>query len=295
MNIVDKILDEIRFIPPLSSTTLELLQMVAIPDHTIMQVANVVSTDPLLAGQILKVANSAALARRIAVETIDDAVSYLGDKMVTGIALGASASQIYDAPLEGYEATSGALWTHCLNTAIASRRIAEHARSRLTGGVAYTAGLLHDIGKALLSIHLRDRAADLTDILLKPDCVDFLATEQRIIGTDHTQVGEILARHWKLPESLCSAIRFHHTPSEAPLEHRELVYLVHLGDIVSMMSGEGTGADSLQYPIDPKYVDFVDIDRQVLEKLLLQTWVEYSRSHEAMGDHGGTSAGTEEG
>lgn len=282
-SISEKIIAQVKVVPPLSRTAMDIIALLDNPNHTLDDVVGVVSSDPMLVGQLLKIANCAAFARRNPVDSIGGAVSYLGDKMVVGIALGASASRIYDEPLKGYEAGKGALWLHCLRTAIASREIAKHSAGRVTGGVAYTAGLLHDIGKAILSLHLEDKIADILT-LIEHDHLDYLAAERKIAGADHCEVGYLLAKHWNLPASLACVVSHHHDPEKAPEECRPLCYTVHLADMVAMMAGVGTGTDILRYNFVTDYEKYINITRDDLDRLLLMVGIEFGKVEQAFAE-----------
>ncbi len=282
-SISQKIIEEVKVIPPLSRTASDLIVVLENPDHTVEEVVHVVSSDPMLVGQLLKIANCAAFARRSPVESIGGAVSYLGDKMVIGIALGASAARLYDAPLKGYDAEAGMLWSHCLLTALAAREISKFTDGKVRGGVAYTAGLLHDIGKAILSIHLEDRLKKVFD-LINNDSYDFLSAEKAVVGVDHCEIGALLGKHWGLPKSIREVIAHHHQPAEAAQEHQVLTYVVHLADTVAMMSGVGTGVDSMRYSFVPDYEKFISLDRDDLDRLLLMISIEADKVGRALNE-----------
>ncbi len=279
--IIEKIMQQVKKVPPLSRTASDLIMLLQKPEHTLDDVVAVVSADPMLVGQLLKIANCAAFARRTPVDSIGGAVSYLGDKLVIGIALGSSASQLYDAPLKGYEGESGALWLHSLRTAIAAREIARFSQGRVSGGVAYTAGLLHDIGKAMLTLHLENHGQEIMDLLQK-DSLDFLEAERRVAGADHCEAGKILAEHWNLPASLQAAIALHHTPDLAPDDAKPLCYTVHLADMVAMMAGMGTGTDTLRYGFTADYEKYIAIGRDDLDRLLLMVGIEFGKVEKAV-------------
>ncbi|MFQ5750931.1 MAG: HDOD domain-containing protein, partial [bacterium] len=81
---------------------------------------------------------------------------------------------------------------------------------------------------------------------------------------------------WGLPEPLCLAIRDHHYPFTTSEEHRGLVYAVHLGDLISMMGGSGTGSDSLAYKVDKGYEEYINVDKNELALILLKVQVNFA-------------------
>lgn len=283
-DITEKIIRDVKMIPPMSKTATELLNITMDESHTVDDIVRVVASDPMLTGQLLKIANSAVYARRNAVDSIATAVSYLGNKLVVGIALGASCACIYEAKLEGYESESGDLWLHCLRTAIASKEFAKYTGKKVDANVAYTAGLLHDIGKAILSVYLADKLVEIREIFADSAPKDFCEVEKKLAGVDHCELGVILGKHWNLPETIKSVIRYHHHPALAPQEYRAICYTVHLADTVAMMAGNGTGVDTLHYSLDNSYDQYIDIDRNELDRMLLMLGLEFGKTSTALGE-----------
>ncbi len=282
MAIPAEIKEDIGKIKPLSQTAMRLISVVADPDHTMEQVASIVESDPVLTGNVLRVVNSAAFGLSARISAVSRAVPYTGDNMVVGLALHLCAGKVFNHPLEGYESERGALWRHCLFTAIASREIARFSGGKADPESAYTAGILHDIGKAALSGALGGYARDIVKMADSQQSPDFASGEQDSVGTDHCEVGAAIADHWSLPELLKEVISFHHTPGQASEENRHLVYAVHLGDFIAMMEGTGTGADAMLYTLDESYKNFIDISARDLEKVVLQTGEEYQQVVDSM-------------
>ncbi len=263
--------------PLLSPSAQRLLQITSAREHELMEIVAVVKCDAHLTVRVLKIVNSAAFGLLYPISSIDRAVSYLGERMVVGIALNDCAAHLFDKQLDGYESERGSLWRHDLQAAIASREVAQRARVEINPDLAFTAGLLHDLGKALISDYLRGTCAGLLAEIEQNQVADYLEGERHLIGIDHTEAGSALARNWKLAEVLQMAIAHHHNPGAAPPEHRPLVYAVHLGDIIAMMGGCGTGADTLRYPLDQGYGAFFDLGGEDLAAIMLDVQEEFAK------------------
>ncbi len=95
--------------------------------------------------------------------------------------------------------------------------------------MAYTAGLLHDIGKVVLDQHIANEQPQFYRLLQDQDS-DSSLVEKEMFGLDHSDVGALLIDAWHLPEIYKTVIAYHHNPTQAP-EHRELVHLVYLADV----------------------------------------------------------------
>ncbi len=277
----------IKSVPLLSASAAQLLRTTTDPDHDLMDIVKVVKTDATLTARVLKVVNSAAFGLINEISSLDRAISYLGERLIVGIAIGDCAAQLFDKELKGYEGEHGALWRHDLRTAIASREVVVQSNSDINPDLAFTAGLLHDIGKALISDYLQGTAGEVLEKIESEEFDDYLSAEEELIGFDHPRAGYELALAWKLPEAIAEVIRFHHTPADAREEFQELVYAVHLGDNIAMMGGGGTGADSMRYKLDTNYTRLIDLQPDALAKVMLtvnEEFIKLERSFSATGD-----------
>lgn len=244
-------------------------------DHSVRDVVSIIEVDPSLTARVLRVANSAAYSRRKSITSLHRAIVHLGERMVIGIAIGACLSKMYNPPLDGYAAASGELWDHSLRTAIASRLLANHCYNEVSGDLAFTCGLIHDIGKSIISEYLVGHAEKAREWFETGRVSSFLEAEREIINTDHAEIGSIIASRWDLPEPLVEAIKHHHKPSEADVKYKNLVYVVHLGDIFAMLGGTGTGADTLAYELDEEYNQYISINKHDFSRLLLAVQEEF--------------------
>lgn len=270
MSVFDSIAQRIEEQPIPSMIAFELLKVIEDENHSLKEVVALVETDASLTTEVLKVANSATYYRGQPVTTIKHAVLLLGEMMVVGVAICASSSIVFNSPLEGYDSGEGEMWEHSLRTAIAARELSRYATKNVSPGLAFTAGLLHDIGKSVISEFLVGSTGEMTEACHHGDVVDFLEAEHKLLGTDHAKVGYALAQHWGLPRQLCVAIRNHHMPSQAEAKDRPLVFVVHLADLVSMIGGCGTGSDTLAYRVDNDYEQYVKLEKNELDIVLLK-------------------------
>lgn len=277
MTDVATIIEKAREMPVMSYSAMRLLEVLGDENHSLADVAKIVETDAALTVEVLRLVNSAAFNLRYQVDTVAKALPYTGEKVIAGIALKTCAPRLFNRPLSGYESRKGEMWAHSLRTAIAAGELAPRSKESILPGLAFTAGILHDIGKPVLSMFMGGKAADLLNEIDEGEAHDFFEAEQIIFGTNHCEVGGELARHWKLPEHLQAVIQHHHKPADAPETHRCLVYLIHLADMISMMGGAGTGADSLAYQIDEKYGDYINLDRSVLDSLMIAVAIEFAK------------------
>ncbi len=281
VNILQQIQERIEDMPTIPMVAMRLMKVVSGKEHSLRDVARVIENDPALTVKVLRLANSAAFAGSRKFNTINSAVVRLGTQLVVGMVLRTLASGIFDKQLFGYESASEDFWNHSLRTAIASREIAKLTDIGIQLDLVFTAGLLHDIGKSVLTDFLSNDVKTMTKWCDALDVRDYLEAERNVIGTDHAEVGYTTAVKWGLPKVLCEAIRFHHNPAQSDPEYAALTFAIHVGDITAMLGGSGTGADSLAYSIDQGYKDYFEIPRVLLDKILLIIEEEFSVTREA--------------
>jgi len=275
-NVNKKIIEKINEVPTISGNTLKILNIISKGDYDISELIKLVSMDITLSTKLFKLVNSAEFGFSGHIKSLNRAVTYIGSKTITAIIINNNFNRLYSSSLDGYYAEAGDLWNHSLRTAIAAKLIAQDI-SYYTD-IAYTAGLFHDLGKVILNEFLK-KFFDKKDInkLSIGKKRDFIKAERDILNTDHSEIGQLMASRWKFPESLQMAIRYHHNPSLASKRHIKLAMIVHLADIMAMMAGFGTGYDSLAYRLDKLAEEFIRIDRNSIEKILLETDTEFEK------------------
>ncbi len=254
-----------------------LLQITAAADHEMADVIRVVRSDAILTARLLRIVNSAAFNLLYPITSIERAIFQMGAQMVVGVAIADCIAELFNKSLDGYEGGKGDLWRHDLLSALAAQEVCKFSRSDLGTDLAYTGGLLHDIGKAIISDFLKKPARELLEDIDKKQLTDYRAAEQAMLGVDHAVIGYELAKFWQQPEPLQQMIRYHHSPGLANEEYRSLVYAVHLGDIIAMMAGCGTGSDTLQYQLDSDYQEYFDLSNNDLEQIMLNVLNEFKQ------------------
>jgi HD-like signal output (HDOD) protein len=270
------ILKVVEGIKILSPSAAELLEVASREDHDLQDIIRVIKHDAALTAKTLQLVNSAAFGLHSKITDLERAITYSGENFLISLVMTEAADMIYSCDLAGYEGRKGGLWDHNLLTALAAKRLAGLSREPLNTNIAFTCGLLHDLGKAIISDFLKGSPPDFLAALDKGEVDDYASAEEKLLGIDHTMAGYALALHWNLPEPLPSAMRFHHQPAQAPVEQRSMVYAVHLGDMVAMMTGRDTGADALRYRLDKNYSAYINISENDLAQIILETDSDFS-------------------
>jgi len=228
-------------LPTLPTLAAKLLELVDQSHTSAQTLAQFISQDQVIAARLLKMSNSAYYGQGREISSVHQAVVLLGFDMVREIALGVSVLNAFKSAqgLDGFDISS--FWDHCSAVALVSRKIAKGWIPHMASE-AFTAGLLHDIGKVVLIQYLPDDFAKCL-VQAKQENRNLHEVEREIFGTDHGQIGSWLAQRWKLPEALHEVMEFHHEIERATPEHRDLIAVVQLSDILCRLLKAGNGGN----------------------------------------------------
>lgn len=261
---LDHVLKRVHALPPLPDSAIQVIDLTKNPATSVKELETVIGKDPALTAGILRQANSAyyGYARRIS--SLREAIVLLGFQVTQELAMSAAISPVLRAQLLGYQIDQEGLWKHSLLTAMAAKRVCQHCKLPY-GDVAFTAGLLHDIGKLVISIYVQE-VGNFLFKKAKDTSRSFVELEEKVIGFDHARVGGFLARAWNLPEELVAAISFHHSLSNAQ-NHEVLSSVIHVANGLSSSLGIVGGVDSSFNPIRQKALDLLRLEESDLELL----------------------------
>lgn len=193
----------LRNLPAFSPVAVKLMILVADENVSFKEVAKLFSVDPVLAGQILKLANSGLYGRGVVVQSVLQAVAMLGLKSISRIAVTAALTSGFPRPLSPWLRS---WWRH----SVASALIADQAGlGSLNADYGYTAGLLHAIGRLALFRHAPEEYPALSDPS-KTRATEAFERERERYGVDRAELSRQILVHWGLPVSLQQAIARHH-------------------------------------------------------------------------------------
>jgi putative nucleotidyltransferase with HDIG domain len=164
------------------------------------------------------------------------------------------------------------MWTHSFGVAVAAQQIARKTKA-LNEDTAFTAGLLHNLGKVVLSIWLENRLQAMMALAIRDD-LTFDQVERKLLGYDHADVGAYLGEKWNLPQPLIETMRFHHDPNGCD-PSSPLVDAVHIGDFLTMSMGFGLGGDGLRYEVEPEALERLKLDPTDVDEIASDFVTEY--------------------
>lgn len=207
MNVIDDFFEKLQTMPMLPKVVQEVTQLLNAEDVDVKVLTDTINHDQVLSARVLRMANSAYFGCSRSVSTMEDAIGLIGlEKLKTLVIASGVTSTFTSVPGLDLEQ----FWQHSLMTASVARQIS--ADLDLDADTAYLAALMHTVGQ--LPIHMVYPAAG---AMIEEACkgrsvLERNSVEQAILGMDHNQVGEKIAKRWNFPEDISRVIRYYTEP-----------------------------------------------------------------------------------
>jgi putative nucleotidyltransferase with HDIG domain len=187
----------------------QVVRAVESPDSSIDDIRCLIEQDSAIAARILKISNSALYGFPSEIESLSHAISLLGTMTVRNLVLAASMKETY----KRFGLMEKLLWQHSSLSGPVAAMLAGYRGIAADPEVAFTAGLMHHIGKtALANSHRSDYERVMMTVYNEGR--SFIEVEREVFGFSHAELGAAVVRQWGLPESLVLIIRHHHEPAK---------------------------------------------------------------------------------
>lgn len=222
---LDDLLKRTFKLEPLPATSTRLVAMLG-GDPNLREVSDIISLDPALTLRVLRAANSAFSGSKQPVTTVQTALMRMGLGVVVSMAVGAGVRARADKPIPAFGLKAGEFWRHSVASALAIETAASlrvHAPP-----MAFTAALLHDMGKHVLGEFLNVETLNLLQRARAEGGRTALEAETEVLGVNHAELGGAIVQHWKLPEAIVNAIIHHHDSSGEPDTLKDTVYMANI-------------------------------------------------------------------
>lgn len=264
-----------------SQAALQLVSLLDRPEAGNDDVVQIMRFDNVLTAKLLRACNSSAFGFSEAVASVDQAVLLLGHQQILQIVLTLEFSATMTVPLAGYAVEAKELWHHSLATASAAELLAKGGLDTdADSAVAFTAGLLHDIGKLVMNQALTEETQELIRDRINNEQISRVEAERAVLGTDHAEAGAVLLQSWKLPEEIVEAVKNHHCPVITP--RPKLSAIIHIADVVAHLAGSAPGWEAFAISVDPRVADVFEISPDRLQTLVLEVRDTFERVDELM-------------
>lgn len=247
-------------LPGLPTVVLEVMRTIDAGQAEVNVLQRLISKDQGLAARILQIANSPFYGMSGQIDTVKDACILLGINTLRHLTLACGVMDRFPVDAGG-DFDRASLWHHAVAVGMAARALA--AQCRHDPDQAFTAGLLHDLGKLALDSCFPVQYAAVARYCVAHDC-SLSTAENALLGFDHSNVGARLAVRWCLPPATCAAIGGHHAPDLAPAT---LTDLVHLADVLCRGLGVGDAGDSLVPPLSAAALQRLGVQWEQLDAI----------------------------
>jgi HD-like signal output (HDOD) protein len=261
-----KLFEQDIALPEIPSIVIELNEVIANPFSTADQMAQVINKSPSLTAMMLKIVNSSFYGLPAKVDRVSLAVTLIGTRELSSLALGISIMSIFRS-IPTSLMTMRSFLKHSLACGVLSRLLAAHKTLRQTEQM-FTAGLLHDIGRLILFIYFPEDGLG-TLRMARKTTEPLYRAENRRLGCHHARIGKCLLDRWRMPLIIENTVGFHHEPSEAP--DPVPAAIVHVADLIVNALGIGTSGERLVPPLDARAWEALEMSPSCFDLVIHQT------------------------
>ena len=265
----DDVVRNLDDLPSLPAVVMELLNSIDQDDVDISVLAKKVSYDQALTAKTLRLANSSLYGLQVKVTTIQQAITYLGFQTTRNLITAAAVTGCFaEGHCPGFD--HKAFWRHSIATAACAKVLAR--QMRFNQDYAFTAGLLHDIGRLVLVSCFPNQYSITLAYREEHDCY-LLEAERKMLGVDHVDAGMALAEHWNFSDTMRLAIGGHHDP-EAP-GAGFLAAIIHVADAIVHALDLAQVRDDLVPPVSTVAWTALGLDEEIYLQLFRETELQY--------------------
>ena len=262
----------IRRMPSLSTTLGKVMEVCSRTDASPNELNKVISLDPVLTGQVLKLINSAYYSLVNKVTSLTRAITMLGMNTVKNIALSTAIIRTISGAKKSRALPTSKFWAHSIGAGVSARLLGEVKEiPPMEREELFLAGLLHDLGKVPFG--------DEYSVVLKVAKVEQLPlvqVERDLMGIDHQEVSSMIAEKWKLNTVITECITSHHETKTLTGDLGQQVALIALGNMYANILDHGYAGDpfppeeDIEYLLrfaDLSWADFSGIGSRVKEEI----------------------------
>jgi HD-like signal output (HDOD) protein/CheY-like chemotaxis protein len=247
-------------LPSMPSLYLRLVEKASRPDTSLEEIASIVNKDIAMTAQVLKLANSSFFGLGRQLSNAEDAVAYLGLDTIKALVLSVHAFSQFEK-IETGALKIESLWTHSLQVASLAKRISKlEGQEPKAAEEAFTAGMLHDIGKLVLAVNM---PAEYTEaIRIFHSGLELPLAELQVFGANHADVGGYLIGLWGLAVPVVEAVALHHCPSRATQKTFSPLTSLHAANVFEQERSDSTnGAPRAE--LDANYLETVGVSSRL--------------------------------
>jgi HD-like signal output (HDOD) protein len=237
-------------IPSLGSINKALQGLLLTEQRYTAQIAEIIRRDPSLTSRLLRLVNSVYFGLTAPVNSIEEAVFYLGVRQIRQLAMVTPVIEDFQRLTRQCKFPWREFWQHCIGTALLTREVTANVPGP-TDDADYVAGLVHDVGKIVMAWSFPDHFSEIHRQALS-GLRPLQEIEEAVLGIHHSELGALYLERHRLPELMIYAARYHHCPEKAP-QFRHTIAAVQLADLLLRSSKIGCSGDYVEISRDACY------------------------------------------
>ncbi len=231
-----QLLPQMRKLPSVPAVYSRLVKALQSPDAGREDIGRIMSDDFVMTAKLLQLVNSPFFGLQRTVTSPGEAIGHLGMDRTRSLVLTGHVFSSYEEDKSSAFSLEQ-LWRHSMSTANFARRITRYETGHDgTAEAAFTAGLLHDVGKLLLAANCPQQYNRVCTYA-REKRVSFGQAEREILGTTHAEIGACVFANWGLPASILEAIAFHHCPDRHSSNTFTPLTAVHAANVIELQLG----------------------------------------------------------
>ena len=242
------------------------------PHASTQDVKQVVETDAALTSKILQVANSSFYGNMGKVDDLNRAIMLIGTQGLRDITWASTVISSFMGMTNKFVDMT-TFWRHSLYVGTVSRTLAGKCRI-IHKDRLFLSGLLHDVGHLAL-YQVMPEEMEVVLERAESQGVPIQYAEKDVLGFTHAAVGFALLKLWRIPESVCRAVAYHHTPGKAE-DYRLESAVVHLADQIANMNGVRGNKLYTEVRIDPNAWTITNLSEKIIDPVVQVSEQQYS-------------------
>lgn len=254
-----RIVSKLNSVPSLPTLYSELMKELENNDSNMRKIGQIVKKDIGMTVKILQIVNSSFFGLRRTVSNADEAINYLGLDIVSSLALGIGVFSQFEGK-DRVSSTLSKIWEQSMTVANMAKAIAKDENSEIAND-AFTAGLLHEIGKVVLAVNLPEQFEEVNELKIK-ESISELEAERRVFQTTHAEIGAYLLGLWGLPHYVVEAVAFHHNPTIFPTNAFTPLAALYVANVFYYHGNEDLFIEPEKY-FDVEYLERIGIMEKV--------------------------------
>lgn len=228
-------LNAVEDLPTIPHTMQQVLSQIDELSTSVSTLQTIIEQDPAITSMLLRTANSTFYSPREEVSSVGRAIVMMGFREIRNRVISYSLMGLFSDDLGFDEFKPVDLWLHSIGVAVAAKKIAQKVPG-LDPDEVFTAGMLHDIGRLIYCLYLKNELRDVLTIARDSHC-SLNAAEEKV-GLTHGEIGCYIAMRWKLSALLVDVIQNHHKPQNATVSPKA-ASAVFLADSLAILVGIG--------------------------------------------------------